>query len=69
MALGERLRLITPATSVDSAAGGIELLIEINPKDAGEKSNRGSERQEQDDGPDDVFGEPPAGDGPEQHGK
>jgi hypothetical protein len=52
----------------ESAAVWIDGLVEIDPEDAGEVGYRRSERQEQDDGPDGVFGDPPAGNGPEQGG-
>jgi hypothetical protein len=47
---------------------GVDGLVEIDPEDAGEKCDRGCERQEQHDCPDGVFRDPPAGDGPQQRG-
>jgi hypothetical protein len=48
------------------SAFGIDGLVEINPEHAGEQGDCRCKRQEQDDSPDYVFGDPPPGDGPQQ---
>jgi hypothetical protein len=45
---------------------GIEGLVQIDPEHAGEERDARSERQEQNHCPDDVLGDPPSRDGPEQ---
>src|SRR5205807_8141200 len=51
------------------AAVGIECLIKIDPEDARQIRRGGSQRQEQNDGPDRSFGDPPACSRPERRRK
>ena len=41
-------------------------MVEVDPENAGEEGDGRRKREEQDDGPDNVFGDPPAGGGPEE---
>jgi len=47
----------------------VDRLIEIDPEHAGKESDGGRERQEEHDGPDGIFRDPPAGHSPEQRGE
>ena len=45
---------------------GVDGLVEIDPEHAGQQCDRGRERQEQHDGPDRIFRDPPASHRPQQ---
>jgi hypothetical protein len=50
-------------------SGGIKLLVQVDPQNPRKKGNRWRKRQKQNDSPDDILGDPPPGDGPDEQGE